>query len=50
METRASGRNNMVADSCKIHMQPANVKSVSDGVVLISGSVCLCESICIPCR
>lgn len=39
----------MVADSCKVHRQFTDVKSSSDGVVLISGSVCLRESICIPC-
>lgn len=39
----------MVAEACKIHRQLANVKPASDGVLLISASVCLCESICIPC-
>lgn len=39
----------MVADGYKLHRQLANVKPASDGVILIRGDVCLCESICIPC-
>lgn len=30
----------MVAEGCKIHRQLANVKPASDGVLLISGSMC----------
>lgn len=56
-ERRMEG--DMVGDSCKweeqyggrlavkIHRKLANVKPASDGVLLISGSMCLC--ICIPC-